>query len=164
MSSRRTAALLKGLLLIFPFSPIGVKTKPLFDGQLDAFLIADTSTLRFLDANPSICSILGYTKKELLRMSVTDIHPAKSADAIRDAFTSTLHLKTPATELVQFLRKDGSIFSGLITAFTIQYSGRLCLIGFVRENSQRHSKWATPAEVFKTFVSQSAYGFVDFDV
>ena len=134
-----------------------------FDGQLDGFLIADASTLRFLAANPPVCRMLGYTKKELLRMSVPDIHPAQSMAVIRDAFTSTLHLKTPAMKTVQFLRKDGSVFLGLITAFTIQYRGRLCLIGFIREKSQRHGKGATPEEVFKAFVSQSAYGFVDFD-
>ncbi|MEA1951073.1 MAG: PAS domain-containing protein, partial [Planctomycetota bacterium] len=135
----------------------------LFDGQLDGFLIADASSQRFLAANPPICRMLGYTKKELLRMSVPDIHPVEDLKVIQDHFASNLHLRTPATDTLQFLRKDGSVCPGRISTYAIQYRGRLCLIGFIRERSQRNDKWATSEETFKTFISKSAYGFVDFD-
>ncbi len=135
----------------------------LFDGQLDGFLIADASSFRFLAASPPICRMLGYTQEEMQRMSVPDIHPPALLEVIRGNFKSTLHLKTPITETFQFKRKDGSILSALISAFTIQYRGRLCLIGFIREISERRGIRRTQEEVFKAFISKSAYGFVDFD-
>jgi PAS domain S-box-containing protein len=44
----------------------------LFDGALNSILLANDEG-RYIDANPAACSLLGYTRDELLQKTVTDI-------------------------------------------------------------------------------------------
>jgi PAS domain-containing protein len=42
------------------------------EGMADGLLIADVETKRFLRANAAFCTMLGYSEKELVSMSVSD--------------------------------------------------------------------------------------------
>jgi PAS domain S-box-containing protein len=44
----------------------------LFDGALNSILLADDEG-RYVDANPAACSLLGYTREELIQKKVSDI-------------------------------------------------------------------------------------------
>jgi PAS domain S-box-containing protein len=46
----------------------------LFENSLDAILMANDEQ-RFVEANPAACSLLGYTRKELIRFRVGDLTP-----------------------------------------------------------------------------------------
>jgi len=46
--------------------------RALFEYAPDGILIADAQSY-YLDANPSICNMLGYTRDELIGMHATDI-------------------------------------------------------------------------------------------
>ncbi len=52
----------------------------LFTNAHDAILIADDSG-RYVDVNPKACSLLGYTREELLQKSIWDITPGASQEA-----------------------------------------------------------------------------------
>ena len=41
-------------------------------------LIIDYESKKFTDANSEICRMLGYSKEELLGLSITEIHPKES--------------------------------------------------------------------------------------
>ena len=53
--------------------------RALLDKSNDAIEVLDPVTLRFLDINETGCRVLGYTRKELLSMSIYDIDTAYSA-------------------------------------------------------------------------------------
>ena len=55
-----------------------------YDGMVEGLAIVLSDAKRIVRVNSSLCRMLGYTEKELLSMSITDIHPA-------DDFTATLH-------------------------------------------------------------------------
>ncbi|MEK7672010.1 MAG: PAS domain S-box protein, partial [Bacteroidota bacterium] len=50
------------------------KLQALFDNALEAILLVDDEA-RYVDANPAACALLGYSREELLRMTVWDITP-----------------------------------------------------------------------------------------
>ena len=52
------------------------------DGVVDGLLIADVKTKRFVQANPAIRQMLGYSEQELLSLSVMDIHPTEELPAL----------------------------------------------------------------------------------
>jgi diguanylate cyclase (GGDEF)-like protein/PAS domain S-box-containing protein len=48
------------------------RSQALFDNALSSILLADDQG-RYLDANPAACELLGYTREELLTLSVADL-------------------------------------------------------------------------------------------
>src|SRR4029453_10164696 len=49
--------------------------RSLIDGSNDALEVLEPGTLRFLDVNHKACADLGYTREELLSLTVRDIDP-----------------------------------------------------------------------------------------
>jgi PAS domain S-box-containing protein len=47
----------------------------IFDHLADGILIIDSAQGKILDANPRVCSMLGYSREELLSMPLSDIYP-----------------------------------------------------------------------------------------
>ena len=48
--------------------------RAVYENMGDGVLIAHTETRHFVLANQAMCRMLGYTREELLRMCVSDIH------------------------------------------------------------------------------------------
>jgi PAS domain S-box-containing protein len=109
----------------------------MYDHAVDGMLLADVDTLRLVRANASICKMLGYTESELLSLSVTDIHPAESQQAIAGMFRVAPKTGPFPTGSHPILRKDGSVFHAEITGAVIMYNGRHCAMGFFRDITER---------------------------
>ncbi len=54
-----------------------------FENSLDGILLMDDAE-RFVDGNPAICQLLGYSRAELLRLTVWDVTPAPDRERTRD--------------------------------------------------------------------------------
>ena len=83
--------------------------RTLIDQSSDAIEVVDPDSLRFLDANEKACRDLGYTREELLTLSVFDIDPVVdrvSAVKARDEMLKAGSLTLESTHR----RKDGSTF------------------------------------------------------
>jgi PAS domain S-box-containing protein len=83
--------------------------RKLLDGSNDAFEVIDPQTMRFLDVNEKACQELGYSREELLSLTVQDIDP-HAGDSCRTRVFGEI-------ERAGFLildsihrRKDGSVF------------------------------------------------------
>ena len=61
----------------------------LFDHALDAILFADDEA-RYVDANPAACALTGYSREELLGLSVWDLTPAPERDHGRELWKAFL--------------------------------------------------------------------------
>jgi len=83
--------------------------RTLIDQSNDAVEVVDPETLRFLDVNERACKDLGYTREELLSLTVYDIDP--DADEACHA-TVLAKLRDAGSVLKQTFhrRKDGSTF------------------------------------------------------
>jgi formate hydrogenlyase transcriptional activator len=83
--------------------------RTLLDQSNDAIRVVDPETLRFLDVNERACVELGYSREELLSMTVFDIAP--DADESSRARVQE-QLREPGFAIIErvYRRKDGTTF------------------------------------------------------
>jgi PAS domain S-box-containing protein len=73
------------------------RLQALFDYALDAiFLVNDAG--EYVDVNPAACAFLGYTRAQILRMRVGDMHPNETAAQGRDMWRALLSAGTLSGE------------------------------------------------------------------
>ncbi len=87
----------------------------------------------YLEVNESACEMTGYSKKELLDMSVTDLHPPEIRQEIVDRFQELLDTGEIREEL-PYIRKDGSRGYWILNA--VELSGERYL-GFAEDITDR---------------------------
>ncbi len=83
--------------------------RTLLDQSNDAIEVVDPENLRFLDANEKACTALGYSREELLSLSVFDIDPKITPSSVAEIKEQ---LRKSGSLVAESLhrRKDGSIF------------------------------------------------------
>ncbi len=116
--------------------PTDEEYRSIFDATNDGLIIYDLETGLVVEANPAACAMHGYTRPEFIGLPPTDfIHSDSqyifsqymqdfSPDGVFD--TRTLHL-----------RRDGSTFYAEWRGTVFTYRGRPCLLGIVRDVSER---------------------------
>jgi PAS domain S-box-containing protein len=82
------------------------RLQALFDTAIDTTLFVDSEG-RFVDANPAASALLGYTREELLDLTLADICQAADRMKMMDAFRAGLAAGTASEEVV-IRRKDAS--------------------------------------------------------
>lgn len=102
----------------------------IFEGAMEAILIAETRTLRLRWANPASCALLGYSRDELLGLTIHAIHPARDLSRIIEAFREAADGGPAVARSVPCLRKDGSLLLADIKASTAVIESVPCLVGF----------------------------------
>jgi formate hydrogenlyase transcriptional activator len=83
--------------------------RTLIDESNDAVEVVDPETLRFLDVNEKACKDLGYSREELLGMTVFDINPELDESA-RTRVLERLQKSGFVVREGVHRRKDGSLF------------------------------------------------------
>jgi len=83
--------------------------RSVIDQAVDAFFLHDMNG-RFIDVNLRACSDLGYTRDELLAMSVEDIDAKTDNGQYPKKFWRDLPMETPLTLEGEYRRKDGTTF------------------------------------------------------
>jgi PAS domain S-box-containing protein len=108
-----------------------------FENDSDAVMIFDTETLQFEDANRATLNLYGYSKDEFLALTVEDISNEK--DKTRAAVQKVLENNPEFTRVPirYFIKKDGTVFPGEISAATFISNGRKKIIGAVRDITDR---------------------------
>ena len=106
--------------------------RTLFDYAPDGILIADTES-RYMDANSSICKMLGYSRDELIGFEAKDILVASEVEHVNVAL-SILRNSSDHQREWQFRCKDGSEFPAEVIA-TMMPDGNLMAV--VRDISER---------------------------
>jgi two-component system nitrate/nitrite sensor histidine kinase NarX len=110
--------------------------RSIFDTTTDGLIITDLETGFVVEANPAACRMHGYTREEFIGLELTAfIHPdsqhgfsevirAFQSDGVFD--TRTLHVC-----------RDGSTFYAEWRGTAFTYQGRPCLLGILRDVSER---------------------------
>jgi PAS domain S-box-containing protein len=110
--------------------------RTVFDIAPMGIAIADREG-RFLEANPAACRIFGYSREELIGLSVDDRHPAESMPAIRQLFQAKARREQPSVERIPFTRPDGTTIDCNITATVTEIDGRPAIVAFVADVTDR---------------------------
>ncbi|KUO39504.1 MAG: hypothetical protein AVW06_03770 [Hadesarchaea archaeon DG-33-1] len=113
------------------------KYKLFLESSADGILIADIKTRKFKYVNPSICRMFGYSKEELKRIGVNDIHPKDELEHVISEFDAQARGEKTLAQNIPCLRKDGTIFYADINTTKALIDGRECNIGFFRDITER---------------------------
>lgn len=108
--------------------------RTLLDNSNDAIEVLDPVTLRFLDVNETECRALGYTREELLSMTIYDIDTAYSAAPQK----VLAQLQESGRALFETIhrRKDGSTFPVEVNVVSVEVD-RPYLLAITRDITER---------------------------
>lgn len=111
--------------------------RAIFEGALDGILAADAESRTIVAANAAICSMLGYTRGEILRMDISAIHPRQDLPRVLEQFKKLLDGEIQLATDIPVLRKNGSVFYAEIKTAPIRLAGTDCLLGIFRDVTAR---------------------------
>lgn len=121
----------------------------IFEGTGEAILIDEVATRRFRWVNPAACALLGYTRDELLELSVHDIHPTADLPAVLDQFHTTVSGRSTVARSVPCDRKDGTVRLADIRASQAVVDGVACNIGFFTDVTELRAAESGLARAFR---------------
>ncbi|MFM2067453.1 MAG: hypothetical protein RLZZ584_2362 [Pseudomonadota bacterium] len=113
------------------------RLRAVFEGARDGIVIVDAQTRAFVDANPMACSMLGYSRDELLALGLADIHPRDDLPRVVDEFRRQLRGEITQTEPLPTLRKGGSVFYADVSVAELMLGGQRYMTGFLRDITER---------------------------
>ena len=100
-----------------------------FEGALEAILIAEQETKRFRWVNAAASTLLGYPREELCELTIDDIHPTEALPDILDDFQAKT-ITGGVYRSVPCLRKDGTRLLVDIKSSVATIDDVPCLVGF----------------------------------
>ncbi|MBA4181533.1 MAG: hypothetical protein C0506_13165 [Anaerolinea sp.] len=104
----------------------------------EMIFLFDGATLQILDANQYTERALGYTRDELLSLTVDQITNA-DVDDVRTHVLTTIQQGELHIADREYVRKDGSLLDVDIVASPVTYGGRQAVLALVRDVSERKS-------------------------
>ena len=113
------------------------RLRRIFNASNDAIFVIDPSSDRILEANPQASRLLGYSRDELLQsVRISTIHPQEMPQLL--TFSKSVLAKGQGwTDQLTCLTKSGNQLPAEISASTLEFGGRLCLVAIVRDISDR---------------------------
>ncbi|VVB80293.1 Methanogenesis regulatory histidine kinase FilI [uncultured archaeon] len=112
------------------------KFKAIFNNAVDGVVLATLNSKKFIMANDAFCNLLGYTREEVLRLGVNDIHPKKDLSYALKQFKLQAEGKIKIVSNLPVVRKDGSIFYADISATSLKLGDEIFQIGIFRDVTQ----------------------------
>jgi PAS domain S-box-containing protein len=110
--------------------------RTLLDQAGDAFFLHDSEG-RFVEVNERACESLGYTRQELLHMSVFDIDADARKESHKDTVWNTLTPGQPMTLYGTHRRKDGTTFPVEVRIVLVEEGNNRYMQGLARDISDR---------------------------
>lgn len=133
------------------------------DSSIDAVYLIDREQMRFIDANETALSILGYSYDELLRLGPQDLKPDEGEmERINRRFDEVIHSES-RTGMIQTVhqRRDGTRLPVEVYLRAVHSEGRQLLVAVVRDITQRLQAEAVlreSEERFRVAFNQAAVG------
>jgi PAS domain S-box-containing protein len=107
--------------------------RTLFEHAPEGIVIADHGF--YIDANASICRMLGYTREELIGLNASDIEIRPATDRMA-AESTPIEAEADYPREWQFRRKDGSVYAAEVIATTMPDGNLLTMIHDIAERKQ----------------------------
>jgi PAS domain S-box-containing protein len=111
--------------------------RALFEGSVEGILVTDAESRLFKYVNPAICQMLGYSRAELLRMGVKDIHPEDVIPEVETAIELNANGDFKPVYGLKCLRKDGKTIYADIRPTKIDVDGQTCLLSFFSDVTEK---------------------------
>ncbi len=113
------------------------KLRVIFEGALDGILLVNAVTHKFVNGNPEICRMLGYSLDELTRVGVEDIHPPEEIGWIAEQFEMHMKGLTRLSADIPVRRRDGTVFYVDIKSSAVELGGQTHIVAIFRDITER---------------------------
>ncbi|SLM27816.1 hypothetical protein MTBBW1_1140006 [Desulfamplus magnetovallimortis] len=124
------------------------KVRTLVEQARDAIYLSDSSG-NLLMVNQRACDSLGYTRKELLGMSVADVEVAISPRGISNLFKSLAMGETTPLRYGVHRKKDGSVFPVEVAINCFFAGGNTVYLGIARDITKQKEAEAKQRDLIK---------------
>lgn len=104
------------------------KLLTIIDNVPAGLVVVDVQTRGFIFANDWFCSMLGYTREELLKLTPTDIHPPEEWAKIETDFERMQVGEKKESLAISVLPKNAHPFIANIERVTLELNGRACAL------------------------------------
>jgi PAS domain S-box-containing protein len=108
-----------------------------FENIIDGIVLTDRHTKCFTLCNSAFGRMLGYSKDEIVSLSVYDIHPKSTLAYVEIEFNKLAEKEIDLAKDIPVLRKDGTVFYADIAASPMTYKGKLLILGTFRDVTER---------------------------
>ncbi|HEV8266737.1 MAG TPA: ATP-binding protein, partial [Thermoanaerobaculia bacterium] len=109
----------------------------LFDGNPVPTWVYDVETLALLAVNENALALYGYTRDEMLALSLLDLHPSEGRERFRAAMEGT-HGAVKSVGVFPQLRKDGALIQADVTTHDLTFSGRRARMALAVDVTERN--------------------------
>jgi PAS domain S-box-containing protein len=107
------------------------------DVSADLIYVVDTASGKLLEVNQTTCSALGYTRAELLTMTIGDIQAGSYATGFQKRLAHLVGIRPRAfTRKSVFRRRDGTTFPVEINARAVELGGKVVMVSVMRDVSE----------------------------
>ena len=107
----------------------------LFEDATDAAYLMDPVDDRIVEANRAGCELLGYTRDELLTLTVSDVHPAEMPQ-LRAFLDAALDERRASTVKFTCRTKSGTFLPTEISLHVIDSGERRYVLGLIQDRSE----------------------------
>jgi diguanylate cyclase (GGDEF)-like protein/PAS domain S-box-containing protein len=107
------------------------------DHSADIVLLVDRATMRYVDANDTVCRLLGYSREELLAMGPSDLLPISRQELEKQFDAMIANPEVLAGLNTVYRRKDGSLMPFESTRRVTRTDGGWILIVVSRDLTER---------------------------
>ena len=113
------------------------RARLIFNTVPDSITITRVEDGRYLQVNDHFCRLTGFSLAETIGRTVSDLNVFVHAQD-RERFILELREKGEVNDFeIQYRKKDGSLFTALLSARPFQYAGEDCLIAVVTDITAR---------------------------
>lgn len=118
-------------------SSLEQRFRKIFEGSNDAIFVIDPAQDKILEANPRATQLLSYSRQELLNtIKISQVHPDEMPKLIE--FTQNVFRQGQGwTDELTCLTKSKNKLPAEISAASIDFEGRPCILAIVRDISER---------------------------
>ena len=109
------------------------------ENTLDGYFISQVPSGKFLFLNRRSCSLIGYTMKEALNLTIRDVIDPESQDLINARITARLNGRFMKfdREIYRLIRKDGTAFSAEVSTSMVTFQEQTAVQGVLRDITEQ---------------------------
>jgi PAS domain S-box-containing protein len=111
------------------------KYSKLFRQSSDAIFIHDMKG-NIIDVNKRVLDLFGYTRQQIMKLKIADLHPVEALQASSSAFETVARDGTVSFEIL-FKRADGTAFTAEVSSSMFRVGNRPVIQGVVRDITER---------------------------
>ncbi len=119
---------------------LGQRFRRIFDNFTEGVFLADLVNKRFITGNKAICQMLGYNAEDTTNLDIMSICPPGDPFHLIGQFEKQANGELVFRKDIPIRRKDSNLFYADLISIPLTLSGKIFLIGFLKEPSSQKAK------------------------